>query len=501
MADRPGNSPSRSRARFVGSIPARLEVLTGIRDRFGSAAEEARMAALRLADVLQREAEPLRLKRVMGCARRVERARPKELPRALEALERALRDLLSQTLVLDVIVVEDEVTTALLVKEGLEARGFRVRVAESGRAALGMATDAPPDAFVLDLVLPDMDGRALLADLRQSPLTADSAILILSASDGPIPRAECLAYGADLFLSKPADPRLLAQALEDLLGTGAPGHSPPPPAAPGLQAIQAAFRTIRREKGQGEGIVLALLDLAKASDPVTDWNGAVGGDGLMEELRERLRPILRPDEMVGRWSVDQLLFLSPGRSPREVADLIEEAVASDPRVGRALRVGIREAGPDEDWVDVVSRASALMAPVGSEIVEPPSSPGERVELPTVVIAEDDPITATLVRHRLEKSGFRVLHRGDGSEALRLILDQTPAVVILDIRMPGMDGFEVLARMRRDPRTERTPALILTSLGRDADLRRAFELGADDYLTKPFSPAELLARVLRLARGR
>ena len=484
----------------MGSIPARLEVLTGIRDRLGFESEEARTAALRLTDVLRREAEPLQLERVLGCARRLERARPKEFPRALEALKRALQDLLSQTLVLDVIVVEDEVTTAHLVKEGLEARGFRVRVAESGREALRMATDSPPDAFVLDLVLPDMDGRTLLADLRQSPLTGDSAILILSASDGPIPRAECLAYGADVFLAKPTDPTLLAQALEDLLGHGAPPQPTAPAAAPGLQAIQAAFRAIRRERGQGEGIVLALLDLARASDPVADPHGLEGGHGLMEKLRESLGPMLQPDEMVGRWSVDQLIFLSPGRSPAEVASLIEEAVASDPRVGRALRVGIREADPDEDWVDVVSRASEWMAPVG-ESAEPPPAATARVELPTVVVAEDDPITATLVRHRLEKSGFRVLHRGDGAEALQVILDQLPAVVILDIRMPGMDGFEVLARMRRDPRTERTPALILTSLGRDADLRRAFELGADDYLTKPFSPAELLARVLRLARSR
>jgi two-component system, cell cycle response regulator len=500
VADRPGNSPSRSRARFMVSIPARLEVLKGIRERLGLESEEARTAALRLADVLQHEAEPLRLKRVLGCARRLERARLKELAGALEALERALGDLLSQTLVLDVIVVEDEATTALVVREGLEARGFRVRVAESGKEALRMATDYPPDAFVLDLVLPDMDGRSLLAELRQSPLTVDSAILILSASDGPIPRAECLAYGADVFLSKPTDPPLLAQALEDLLGNGTTPQPAAPPAAPGLQAIQAAFRAIRRERGQEEGIVLALLDLARASDAVADWHGPTGGHGLMEELRERLRPILRPDEMVGRWSVDQLLFLSPGRSAAEVAALIQEAVASGSRVGQALRVGIREAGPDEDWVDVVSRASALMAPVG-EMVEPPPTPTGRLELPTVVVAEDDPITATLVSHRLKKSGFRVLHRGDGSEALHLIFDQLPAVVILDIRMPGMDGFEVLSRMRRDPRTERTPALILTSLGRDADLRRAFELGADDYLTKPFSPAELLARVLRLARSR
>lgn len=497
MADS-GPSSKRARARFLGSIPARLHVLAGIRRTLDTDPVEAHEAALRLAAVVLREADPLGFTRVTGCARRVERARGRGLGPALDVLERSLRDILDEAPVASILVVEDEATTALLLRDTLEHRGFQVRVAGDGRQALALIAEAPPDAIVLDLVLPDMDGRTLLAQLRRAPGTSDSAILVLSASDGAIPRAECLAYGADLFLSKPADPQLVIRSLEGLLTPGRAGAPLPPPAGmPGLPGLNAAFRSMR-EVNREQDITVCLLDMPPRESGPT---GDEGGHGMVQDLLELLRPRLLAGEVVGRWSVDQLLLLSPLRSARALADLLEELGEASPWVREFLRVGIRTAVPGEDFMDVVSEAGALITKAGGVERGGIRVREDHVQLPEVILAEDDPITAVLVRHRLEKSGFRVQHRTDGAEALSLILAEPPAVVILDIRMPGMDGFEVLARMRQDPRTERVPAIILTSLGRDADLRRAFELGADDYLTKPFSPGELLARVLRLARSR
>ena len=73
------------------------------------------------------------------------------------------------------------------------------------------------------------------------------------------------------------------------------------------------------------------------------------------------------------------------------------------------------------------------------------------------------------------------------------------MAILDVQMPGMDGFELLARLKEDRRTRGVRTIVFTSMGRESDVSRGFQLGADDYLVKPFSPRELLARVLRLIR--
>jgi len=90
---------------------------------------------------------------------------------------------------------------------------------------------------------------------------------------------------------------------------------------------------------------------------------------------------------------------------------------------------------------------------------------------------------------------------EGALALAAILERPPHVVILDVQLPSMDGFEILGRLREDPGAEDTPVLMFTSLGRQEHVQRGFELGADDYVTKPFSPTELLTRVLRLVRRR
>jgi DNA-binding response OmpR family regulator len=120
----------------------------------------------------------------------------------------------------------------------------------------------------------------------------------------------------------------------------------------------------------------------------------------------------------------------------------------------------------------------------------------------ILFAEDDPVTARLVVHRLSREpGVTVLHASDGETALALARRELLAAAILDIRLPVLDGLAILAALRKDSRQARLPVIMLTSLGSEADVIRGFELGADDYIVKPFSPAELVARLQRLLARR
>ena len=117
----------------------------------------------------------------------------------------------------------------------------------------------------------------------------------------------------------------------------------------------------------------------------------------------------------------------------------------------------------------------------------------------ILIADDDPLLRALLVHRLSADGHDILTAGDGSEALAVIRDQRPELIVLDALMPVMDGFEVLRRIKAGHLTE-APVIMLTALKREQDIVGALQLGAADYLVKPFIPDELGQRVRRLLQS-
>jgi DNA-binding response OmpR family regulator len=115
----------------------------------------------------------------------------------------------------------------------------------------------------------------------------------------------------------------------------------------------------------------------------------------------------------------------------------------------------------------------------------------------ILVVDDDPHIRDICRLYLERSGYRVLEAADGEEALRLISDNPPDLVVLDVLLPKRDGITVLTSVRE--RDQWVPVLMLTALGDEAERIRGLRTGADDYLTKPFSPRELVARVEAILR--
>lgn len=117
----------------------------------------------------------------------------------------------------------------------------------------------------------------------------------------------------------------------------------------------------------------------------------------------------------------------------------------------------------------------------------------------ILVVDDEKDLVDLVVYNLEKAGFRAQRAYDGEAALKKALSEGPDAVVLDVMLPVMDGWEVLKRLRAEARTAKLPVLMLTARGEETDKVLGLELGADDYLTKPFSPRELVARVRALLR--
>ena len=117
----------------------------------------------------------------------------------------------------------------------------------------------------------------------------------------------------------------------------------------------------------------------------------------------------------------------------------------------------------------------------------------------VLVVEDSQDIAELIRNYLERAGHGVAVQGSGRDALIAARQSPPDLVVLDVMLPGMDGMQVCQALRSEPSTAAVPILMLTARGEEADRVKGLELGADDYVTKPFSPKELVARVAALLR--
>ncbi|MEO7981117.1 MAG: response regulator [Sporichthyaceae bacterium] len=118
--------------------------------------------------------------------------------------------------------------------------------------------------------------------------------------------------------------------------------------------------------------------------------------------------------------------------------------------------------------------------------------------PRVLVVDDSDVIRTLITVNLELEGFEVVQAVDGQDALEKVLDVRPAVMTIDVRMPRLDGFDTVERLRADPRTHDLKIAMVTACAQEDDLRRGDEVGVDAYLTKPFDPTTLVRTVRDLA---
>ncbi|MCC7435092.1 MAG: response regulator [Methanoregulaceae archaeon] len=118
----------------------------------------------------------------------------------------------------------------------------------------------------------------------------------------------------------------------------------------------------------------------------------------------------------------------------------------------------------------------------------------------ILVCDDERHIVRLIQVNLERQGYQVVTAFDGKEGLEKIRAEKPNLVVLDVMMPYMDGFEVLKALRREPETESLPVIMLTAKAQDKDVFEGYHYGADMYLTKPFNPMELVTFVKRITQG-
>jgi CheY-like chemotaxis protein/GAF domain-containing protein/HAMP domain-containing protein len=388
-----------------------------------------------------------------------------------------------------ILVVEDDLAFARILVDTVRARGFAAIVAIDGESGLALALEHRPTAILLDVMLPRMDGWAVLRGLKGDPRTAAIPVHIVTCLEE---RTKALGLGAVDLLTKPVSNEQLQAVLASIDGAG--------PAGPRKLLI------VEDDMAESASLV-ALL-----SAPDVEVTVAHSGAAAIAHLDDTRFDCVVLDLGLGDIpGTDVLDHVRRSEGGRQVPVIVHSGRALSAEEERELHrhadsIIVKGGVSPQRLLDEVTLflhmvESALPrgeAPPGPAV--PPSQHDASLENKHVLIVDDDMRNVFSLSSLLADHGMRLLEAENGREALAR-LDQHPEVdiVLMDIMMPEMDGYEAMRRIRAEARWRELPVIAMTAKAMQGDAQKCLEAGASDYISKPLDPARLLS-MLRVWSG-
>jgi CheY-like chemotaxis protein len=380
-----------------------------------------------------------------------------------------------------VLIIEDDVEFAKTELEVARERGFKGVVAGRGDTGLSLAHDLKPDAIVLDVKLPVMDGWSVLDRLKHHPETRHIPVHIVSAGDG---RQNALRAGAVAFLEKPATKEGLDEAFTELRTFVDRGVS-------NLLVVEddAAQRDAVAELvGRGDDVqitsvgssedALAALEERRFDCIVLDLKlPDMTGFALLEKLKE--------DERF--WSIPVIVYTGQELTRREETKLKQLADT----------IVVKDASSPERLLEETSlflhRIERELPTEKRRILEQLHSADAVFRGKKVLIVDDDVRNVFALTSALEANGMEVIYSENGSDGIDC-LKANPDVylVLMDIMMPELDGYETIQAIRKLDEFERLPIISLTAKAMKGDREKSIAAGASDYISKPVDTDQLLS---------
>ena len=389
-----------------------------------------------------------------------------------------------------ILVADDEPDHAAIVTACLEGAGYTAIVVAAGDRVLATARAEKPALILLDIAMPRLDGYSVCRLLKADPELAGIPVIFISAGANLDDRLAGLTLGADEFLTKPVDMRELVLRIQIVIARCRAQQAPVPVAA--RELAYDAFLALAIDEIGRSPAAFAMVRLP------SDRHGEVV-TLLTEELRGR--------DAIGSYDLTRVLILMPemaALAARDRLDLVVDRLAAHGLTGICMGVtgppGTESKGA-EALIGEADEALAEARYLGHKTAIWSDHLGRTLVVPaarTVVVAEDDPDVTRIVDAQVRAAGHKVVVAFDGEQALAAVRAHAPDVLVLDLMMPKLDGFEVLRQLREGP-TPGPRVIVLSGRGREQDVMRAFDLGADDYMTKPFNPQELMARITRVLK--
>ena len=500
-------------------LSSRIEALKAAKKELLKGNPEVKESIKRIAHSLRGSGATYGFPQITAAGTELEEASDEVIQKKMEKLIDVLSQIASKKKGRDIglLIIDDDPSIYRLLQKKLAASNRKIYVADNARKAEKVLEEHEISLVILDLVLPDDDGRNLLARLRQNHRTALIPVIVLSAKMGAQPKTECFALGADDYFEKPFDPDALASTvsvkLEEISEISRVARHDVLTGLPNRIALRESFRTLSAlSVRQHQTLCVSIIDLDHFKS-VNDTYGHDMGDEVLRRVASILSTALRKADIAARWGGEEFVVLFPDTDitgAKNVLGKVLRHLRNDKFQtgdGQTFHVtfsaGVIQVAKSASLEQSVSQADQFLyqakAAGRNRIMSKLNSVSDKKK--KILLAEDDNLTASPVIQRLTREGFEVIHFTDGAEAFNGAPESGVSLVILDVNMPGMNGFEVLKKLRNKLSYRDIPIIILTAMGKEEYIVRGFELGADDYIQKPFSLAELASRVSRLLTTR
>jgi two-component system, cell cycle response regulator len=418
-----------------------------------------------------------------------------------------------------VLVIDDDTSFLMYMKEELENIGWYVVAIANPEKAVMSYYDVRPDCAIIDIYMNETNGFEVLDFIKQKLKQQFIPTVMVSVDDRKETRMKCYELGADDFIQKPFDidefiVRVKRQIerkkqIEELILIDELTH------VYNRKYLAQAYDQVKsiwnRRK---EPSSIAVLDIDHFKK-VNDQYGHLVGDKVLVEFASLLKKNTRVQDVVVRYGGEEFVIICPNTSVQDAYTFLDrcrqefsELIFQDSEPFTCtFSAGISEitdpSKPMDEWLRIADQALYEAKENGRNRVEIDSKSTDIQHNKTIKVAivDDDPIIRTVMRDIVSKLPavqnvqYEIKSFKDGAAFLEADWHrESQCLVILDGVMPKMDGLEVLERLRKQEDSDRYKVLMLTSRSSEKDISRSLQLGADDYMTKPFKLLELEARL-------
>ena len=414
-----------------------------------------------------------------------------------------------------ILLIDDDIAILKLLEGAFTDEGYTVYVCDDSLSALDVIAICKPDIILLDIMMPKCDGYKILDKIKADPEYSDICVIFLSSMGDLDNKIKGMKSGVDDYITKPFIPQEVISRVEMVLRRADKFRERL--LKDGLtHAYSRSYFNDRikdeleRYKRYRSSFSLAFidLDLFKA---INDTYGHSAGDYVLERFVSFMLENLRESDCIFRYGGEEFVILMPDINEEKACAAMERLQEGFNRqiiefggckITVTFSCGIKQVSDDDEtpgkFVGRADDAMYIAKNLGrNRVVRYSEADIASRNKKTLLLVDDENTILKLIGEKFAEDGYNVVTACNGKSALELLNSNSFDAVILDLMLPDIDGLEVCRKIKENPISKFTRVIILSQKTGEADIISGLKCGADDYITKPFSMAELETRVMRI----